>query len=513
MLSRFSKGLLRCAAAFISSVFILLAFYFPNANSLIFIALIPVILASVNLKWRQAALLWLAAAIAFALGIYITLPDIFIEKAADKHWVAYIGSALITIWQIMPFIVFAGLASFFRYHSLPYACLRMATLLTLLIHFMPSPFALSFATHIELPLLFLQLADLGGIALLDFLVIYLNFKVAFCIHKFFTEKALDKVQVMTVAAVAAGILLYGYIRINQIESELLNSSKLSQVTIVPSDFKTAVTRNQQVEYLAEQTLSAVENSQSDLIIWPELPNPVRQKGGVAFTRAIEKIGEKTSAPVLTHNLSFTSEFNSLTHKPYRYNLLSLFKDKQLAAEHKKQVLLPFVEYLPFENWLREYFPKTHIYKAGKSTNVMSLNQTLNIAPLICYEADFAKYAQAAVSSGANLLVSVANETWSHSQYLARKHFYQAQLRAIENRVALVRVTNSGYNGVIEPTGKINWQAYGAVAAPTLAIKTLDASSFYSYYPNALWLIMVLAGWLMSKQSWVRRLGNKAHCDL
>src|SRR5207247_2622711 len=77
--------------------------------------------------------------------------------------------------------------------------------------------------------------------------------------------------------------------------------------------------------------------------------------------------------------------------------------------------------------------------------------------LICYEDVVPALTRRFVAGGADFLVNVTNDAWFGRTSAPYQHLAQATLRAVENRVPLVRVANTGISAVVEPDGRIRWQ--------------------------------------------------------
>ena len=76
-----------------------------------------------------------------------------------------------------------------------------------------------------------------------------------------------------------------------------------------------------------------------------------------------------------------------------------------------------------------------------------------VAALICYEAIFpAEIVQGERRPG--VLLNVTNDAWFGNLTGPRQHFHQNRLRAVEQGVPLVRVSNNGISAVIDANGRI-----------------------------------------------------------
>lgn len=112
----------------------------------------------------------------------------------------------------------------------------------------------------------------------------------------------------------------------------------------------------------------------------------------------------------------------------------------------------------------------------------SLDSTIRIAPIICYESVFGEYVTGYIKKGANLLCIITNDGWWENTAGYKQHFAYARLRAIENRRWIVRSANTGISGIINSKGKVLKQTDWWVADSfTLPVKTQTKRTIYSQY--------------------------------
>ncbi|HUW73004.1 MAG TPA: apolipoprotein N-acyltransferase, partial [Methyloceanibacter sp.] len=74
-------------------------------------------------------------------------------------------------------------------------------------------------------------------------------------------------------------------------------------------------------------------------------------------------------------------------------------------------------------------------------------------PLICYEIIFSDEV-ADSSTRPGWLLNVTNDAWFGSSAGPYQHFHQAQVRAVEQGLPVVRAANTGISAVIDPYGRV-----------------------------------------------------------
>jgi apolipoprotein N-acyltransferase len=118
-------------------------------------------------------------------------------------------------------------------------------------------------------------------------------------------------------------------------------------------------------------------------------------------------------------------------------------------------LLPFGEYLPLQGrfpWPRWLVPRTGNFMAGTIPTIFTLPKG-RFGTVICWENLFPDFFRTFVIAGAQFMVNPTNEAWfapaASQQFLA-----MAVLRAVEHRVPLLRVANTGITSYIDPLGRI-----------------------------------------------------------
>jgi apolipoprotein N-acyltransferase len=152
--------------------------------------------------------------------------------------------------------------------------------------------------------------------------------------------------------------------------------------------------------------------------------------------------------------SFSGTFAGPNFKAFNTAFLTDTQGRMLGRYHK-QVLLAFGEYLPFSSILSKLpaMPFADGFTAGDGPSTLDLPGGGKIAPLICYEDLMPELSREFIRQRqANLLVNITNDAWYGHSVALWQHAQLAQLRAIETRRTLLRVTNTGATTVIDATG-------------------------------------------------------------
>tara|TARA_B100000575_G_scaffold162081_1_gene129499 strand:- start:149 stop:721 length:573 start_codon:yes stop_codon:yes gene_type:complete len=131
------------------------------------------------------------------------------------------------------------------------------------------------------------------------------------------------------------------------------------------------------------------------------------------------------------------------------------------------------------------------FKSGTNYKIFK-HKNLFFSNLICYESSIPRIARIFVSKGAEFLVIQANDGWLGNSFGPHQHFELAKLRAIENRISIVRSANTGISGIINfdgsTTSKVNLNEEKLIFEK---INTNNNGSFYTKYGDIFAKINVL----------------------
>lgn len=143
---------------------------------------------------------------------------------------------------------------------------------------------------------------------------------------------------------------------------------------------------------------------------------------------------------------------------YYNSIIAIDEDGEIVDAVDKSHLVPFGEYLPFADLLKRFGltqlvagPMNFVPGAGR--HAMALPDGATALPLICYEIIFPELV-ATDALSANLIINVTNDAWFGDTPGPYQHFRQAQIRAVENGIPVLRAANNGISGFIDSRGRV-----------------------------------------------------------
>lgn len=130
----------------------------------------------------------------------------------------------------------------------------------------------------------------------------------------------------------------------------------------------------------------------------------------------------------------------------------------ITATYDKVHLVPFGEYLPFQDRLEELGLEALTrqrggFSAGDRRRTIAVPGAPPVGILICYEAIFPG-AVTAAERRPQWLLNVTNDAWFGFTPGPYQHLHQTAVRAIEEGLPLVRAANNGVSAVIDPLGRM-----------------------------------------------------------
>ncbi len=198
-------------------------------------------------------------------------------------------------------------------------------------------------------------------------------------------------------------------------------------------------------------------SDAKILIWPESAFPfflTREADAMAqiadlLPRGTVLITGSVRAPDGPPGARVTRAYNSIYIIDHDGSVLSVYD---------KLHLVPFGEYLPFQDWMEKlgFVQLTKVqggFIAGTRRRTLEIPDAPRALPLICYEAIFPG-SVAPRDDRPGWIVNLTNDGWFGISTGPYQHLQQARLRAVEEGLPVVRAANTGISAVIDPSGRI-----------------------------------------------------------
>ena len=313
------------------------------------------------------------------------------------------------------------------------------------------------------PLALAQIASVVGLWGLTFLTVAIFASPAVLIE----GKPRRRPWVAPTAALATLLALgiFGVVRLSQVPTQMVPHVKLRIMQPnLQQDVKFNYSAKQAVmqKYLALSDRATGPQStgvrDASILVWPESAFPfflmreadamaqiadLLPKGTVLITGAVRVPDDaRPGVPV-------TRAYNSIYVIDHDGSVLSVYD---------KTHLVPFGEYLPYQNWMERIglSQLTKVqggYIAGTRRRLLDIPNAPRALPLICYEAIFpGRLADG--NDRAGWIINLTNDGWFGISTGPYQHLQQARLRAIEEGLPVVRAANTGISAVIDPMGRI-----------------------------------------------------------
>ncbi|MDG1013077.1 MAG: apolipoprotein N-acyltransferase [Luminiphilus sp.] len=186
---------------------------------------------------------------------------------------------------------------------------------------------------------------------------------------------------------------------------------------------------------------------TDLVLWPESALPTYKDRIEDYLSLVATEATETGTTLITGIPTRDAQggYNSIV-------ALGLG-----AGEYRKQKLVPFGEYVPFEENLRgliQFFdlPMSNFIPGPNVPPILSAGP-LKVASFICYEIVYPDFVWQGARDAA-LLVTVSNDSWFGHSIGPLQHLQMARFRALETGRPLLRGTNNGVSAIIDHKGDL-----------------------------------------------------------
>ena len=312
------------------------------------------------------------------------------------------------------------------------------------------------------PLVFAQTSALIGLWGLTFFAVWL-----FASPAVLTDEHADTPRRWLTVLIPIGLLAifaaYGAVRLSQSQTQYVPGVKLRimQPNLTQDDkFNYGAKQQVMARYLAlsDRAMGPGASGVRDVthLIWPEAAFPFfLAREPEALAQIADLLPSGTVLIVGAARPASAAPTPGMIHA---YNSIYVIDhDGAILSVYDKLHLVPFGEYLPFQDFLERLglMQLTKVkggYLPGTVRKPLSVPRAPAFLPLICYEVVFPGEAVPGGERPA-WLINVTNDGWFGQSSGPYQHLQHARVRAIEEGLPLVRAANTGVSAVIDPLGR------------------------------------------------------------
>lgn len=273
------------------------------------------------------------------------------------------------------------------------------------------------------------------------------------------------------ASLLALLFAYGAVRLREVATRAAASPPVAAGLVQADISRYGALRAERGTYDAVRAIldahfelsgAALARAPLDLLLWPETVYPTtfgspKSEAGAEFDREIGAFVAQTGVPLIfgAYDAEGDREYNAAI-------FLAPEGATRVAFDvYRKAQLFPLTERVPAlfgSEAVRARLPWLGSWQPGPGPAVIDValrdGRTLRAGPLICYDAVSPNGAREEVRRGAELFVTLSNDSWFASGGGPRLHLVVAAFRSIETRRPQLRVTNTGISAVIDASGEL-----------------------------------------------------------
>jgi apolipoprotein N-acyltransferase len=241
-------------------------------------------------------------------------------------------------------------------------------------------------------------------------------------------------------------------------------------------------------------ISKPRKDDKTIFIWPEgiLPD-ISQEELVEFKWLFEDAFNKNHLLFIGINSQKT-----IKEKINYFNSLSIYDHNlEILNFYNKINLVPFGEFLPFENILKKFGLSVitnnyQSFSSGKDRKIIELkrdNFSLKILPLICYEIIYS--GKIFKNFSFDLIVNISEDGWFGRSIGPKQHFAHSIFRAVESGKYLLRSANNGIAAIVNPLGIVEQKVkYGESGYVDFKKAKKIKPTLFSKYGNKIFITLI-----------------------
>lgn len=481
---------------------------------LAFFAWIPWMLVLPGSTPRQAMLQGFAAGLIIGVCGFYWLMNMLETFSGFPSWICAVLMVIVCAFQAGRYSLLGWIYTRAEARGWPAGLVFTAAFSTSeLVYPLLFPFFFSAAVHEVYPIV--QVAELGGPILVALVVLAPSWALSRVIaHAIQLKRAGEHVgfsrPFVEVGwrrwgfgfAVPLVALVYGMIRIVQVDEAVHHAEKV-RIGIVQANMSLIGKREnlkEGRERHIQLTKKLVKEQKVDLVVWPETSIAGAVEEAQANLHYKRNITKRLGVPTILGAILVREVDDARKYIMFNSALMSDERG-DIVGRYDKQFLVPFSEYIPWGDdypILYGWSPNSSRFSPGTSYDPLPFRGH-KIATFICYE-DIIPYFvnQLMQKENPELLVNMTNDAWFGDTSEPWEHMALAKFRAVEQRRYLVRSTNSGISGFVDPVGRLVAQTNTfEQAAIAKDVAFLNSTTVYRVVGDSPWWLLSILAAVMS----------------
>lgn len=391
--------------------------------------------------------------------------------------------------------------------------------------------------------MFIQIADIFGSAGITFEIVLVNLCIYFLINETSVRLRLAALGIAMISLMM--VYGYGYVQMRRYNAEAIKYHAKEnhiergvpqRVALIQAGYGELVEWtpdyvNEAMRAYCNRAINTISPKSIDIIFMPEVSIP----RGIDLSDVTKDIPEyvKGTARMLKCSIVYgTYGYKPMKNAPSDWrgeklnqclkegsvklfnSLIAVGPDGSYIGSYLKNRPVPFGECLPVGGFMKfiKYPWKFGDFEASGQIEPLSTQSSL-VATGICIENlyPYIYQMQTSQDTGADLLLSSANNAWFNTPAAMIANYHPDRFRAIENRRFMVRVVTSGISMIIDPAGNVITQS--SINSRTTLRETIfnlqdrtiytQFGEWFGYLCLILWLFSIV----FTIEMWRRQTGN------
>jgi len=218
------------------------------------------------------------------------------------------------------------------------------------------------------------------------------------------------------------------------------------------------------------------NERPALVVWPEVPAPLYYDADPRLQGYVAELARAANTNLLLGVVARTPQGG------YLNSAILVSADGHLVSRYDKVNLVPFGEFVPWPfDFVKRITTEAGDFTPGREVVVSPIDGH-KLGTFICYESVFPNFVRRFAADGAEVLFNISNDGYFGKSAARLQHLEIVRMRAAENRRWILRSTNDGITGTIDPAGRLRGTLPLFVeAASRTGFTYIQDRTFYTRY--------------------------------